>query len=164
MGIGFPTPTTIIAADVNAHNYDASTGQKATSESLSVVLSAEQEAILAAIAAALGAGGTGGFNTFNTDSTADGSWKTLITKTVLAGQKMYIAGFTVWGDADAAWSLEKTSGQIGGTRTSPSKLSDPIRYSENIEVVGPDTVTLKVRHWYTGKTIDFYANLEGRIV
>jgi hypothetical protein len=163
MGIGFPTPTTIIAADVNVHNYDASIGQKTTSESLAVVLSAEQQAILQAISDALGAS-AGGFNAFDTKPAASGSWITVLSKSIVSGEKMCVKGFVVWGDADAEWSLEKSSTQIGGIRTAPSALSRTVKYDECIEVVGPDTVTIKVRHWYTGHTGDFYANLEGRIV
>jgi hypothetical protein len=161
MGIGFPTPTTIIAADVNVHNYDASVGQKPSSESLAVVLSAQQEAILLAIASALG--GASGINQFGTNTGTSGSWATIVTKTVLAGQTLNVQGFTAWGDADAEWSLEKSSGQIGGGRTSPSKLMDIVRYVEPVVVVGPDTVTMRARHWYAGKTVNFYTNLEWRV-
>jgi len=163
MGIGFPQPTAVVVADVNCHNYDASIGQKANSESLAVALSTEQQALLQAIATALGATVSGSFNTFGTIPTLNGSWATVITKTVLAGQTASMGGFNVWGDADAEWSLEKTSGQIGGTRTSPSHLAGSVCYETHLTVAGPDTITLKVKHHYGGKTVDFYANLEGRI-
>jgi hypothetical protein len=164
MGLGFPQPTTIVAADVNCHNYDASIGQKTNSESLAVTLSTEQDTPLQAIATALGAS-AGGFNEFgDAPSTPDSTWTTVVSKSVLTGETMTVDGFKVWGDSDAEWSLEKTSGQIGGTRTSPSHMADNACYEHGIKVVGPDTVTIKVRHWYVGKTINFYANLEGAIV
>jgi len=163
MGIGFPEPTAVIVADVNVHNYDASIGQKDNAESLAVTLSTDQETILQSIATAVG-GGSGGFNAFNTAPLTDGSFGTVVSKAVLLGETMEICGFNVWGDSDAEWSLEKTSGQIGGTRTSPSNLADQVSYEQCISVVGPDTVTIKARHWYVSETVDFYANLLGRIV
>lgn len=163
MGLGFPEPTAVVVADVNCHNYDSTIGQKSNSESLAVSLSTEQDATLQAIAAALGAH-TGGFNTFGPALSTPASTPTLVvTKTVLDGHTLSVNGFKCWGDADAEWSLEKTSGQIGGTRTSPSRLSGCVAYEDPIKVVGPDVVTLKVTHWYSGKSVNFYANLEGDI-
>jgi hypothetical protein len=144
-------------------NPDGSVGLIPESDAATVNLSQEQKQILQNIASAVG-GGSGGFNLYGQSlSTAKGSWATVVTKSVLAGETLSIDGFHVWGDADAEWSLEKISGQIGGTRTSASKLSDPVAYKDAIQVVGPDTVTIKVYHWYTGKTVNFRANLEGRI-
>ena len=161
MGIGFPTPTTVVVADINAHNYDASIGQKGNSESLAVALSVEQQALLQAIASALGA--SVGTNQFGTNTGTSGAWTTVVTKTVLLGQVLSVHGFTAWGDADAEWSLEKSSGQIGGGRSTPSDLMACARYVEPVVVVGPDTVTLRARHWYAGKTVNFYTNLEWRV-
>ena len=104
-----------------------------------------------------------GFNNFGTNSTLDSLWTSVVSKTILISQTLCVEGFNVWGDSDAEWTLLKTSGQIGGTRTSPSKVSDIINFTQPIQVVGPDTVTLKVKHFYTGKTINFYSNLFGRI-
>jgi len=104
------------------------------------------------------------YNQFGATSTIDGSWSTIITKSILAGETLCVLGFTVWGDADAEWSLEKTSAQIGGVRTSPSRLSETVIYKVGPKVVGPDVVTIKVKHYYSGKTVDFYTNLESRII
>jgi hypothetical protein len=146
------------------HNHDGTIGILPEAESLSVNLSVEQKAILQAIAAAVGAG-PGGFNLYGEAlATPEGSWTEVASVTVLVGETLSMDGLTVWGDADAEWSLEKTSGQIGGARTSPSNLLGVVRYETPITVVGPDVVKLKVYHWYTGKTVNFRTNLEGRIV
>lgn len=110
-----------------------------------------------------GAVASSGVNVFGHQAVVQGLWVTVANKVILAGESFNATGFIAWGDADAEWSLEKTSGQMGGIRTSPSRLSEEVRYEEPITVVGPDTVSLKVKHWYAGKTVDFYANLEGEI-
>jgi len=104
----------------------------------------------------------GGENKFGTTPTLDGLWATVVTHTVLAGETYDVCGFSVWGDADAEWALLVGATQKGGARTSPSKLMESVDYSQNIVVTGPATVTIKAKHWYAGKTINFYANLLGR--
>lgn len=105
---------------------------------------------------------TGGVNKFGTTSIAKDTWSIVVAQAIPSGVTFSISGFLAWGDADAEWSLEKTSGQIGGTRTSPSKLFESVEYIEELQVAGPDTVTLYVKHHYN-HTINFYSNLEGRL-
>jgi hypothetical protein len=106
---------------------------------------------------------SGGINKFGTSSTLDGIWVTVVSQTVLTGETFDARGFEVWGDADAEWSLEAGSTQIGGTRTSPSMLAHSVGYANVIPVAGPIVVSLKARHWYPSKTVGFSANLEGRL-
>lgn len=109
------------------------------------------------VSAAAGAGE----NKFGSSSMLDGVWHTIVAHTVLAGEKYDISGFQAWGDADAEWRIMVGAAQVGGARTSPSRLMEVVSYPYNIHITGPASVVMQAKHWYASKTINFYASLEG---
>ena len=109
MGIGFPEPTAVVAADVNCHNYDASIGTKGQSESLAVTLCTEDKATLAAIAG--GGMGTPVVEYDENASVAGNSTVTVVTYTVPAGKKFVLRHAAAAGNNIATYRL-KINGSV----------------------------------------------------
>jgi hypothetical protein len=148
--------------DVNLHNADGTTGRKLESDSATVNLSSEDNALLSSIADALGTGGTANdFNVYASNSAVVPNVVTVIaSKSVASLATAKIQEIVVWGDIDADWTIEVGGTPVGGARTSPSRLTETVTFQRPIVVAGPVTITLKAEH-YGPSNAKLSANLIG---
>ena len=101
-------------------------------------------------------------NKYGSVSVAPNTPTVIATYTVPTGKTLDVDAFVVWGDVDAAWTLSVDGTPVGGTRTSPSKLSDSIAYTVSIPVAAGSTVQVQATHYASSSQL-LYANLEGNI-
>lgn len=103
---------------------------------------------------------TSGLNKFGTATVVPVTPTVIVTYTVPVGATLNIGNMNVWGDVDAEWVLTVDGNQVGGTRTSPSKLSEDVRYFVTIQAVSGSVVQIQGMH-YSDVPRVLKANLQG---